>query len=201
MGYPKRFHVASEGCFEGEAFLKFCSDKAIEISMCTGETHWQNGVAERHVGVLRTVLDKLLLEEEIQQIEGPMSFASEEDHFEKLISECCNHKNTFGRYGGSSPSQWMAGRRHPILESDELPPMTEGNVNSLEEHLNRRSVVADLFHRADAKATITPSLADQKSCGHTAKGWNVGLLLPTRQRIKASAVEQKLPRICSSHRS
>ena len=51
----------------------------------------KHGLSEMHVGVSRTLLDKQLVEEEVQQIEGPANIASAEDHLEKLIPECCTH--------------------------------------------------------------------------------------------------------------
>ena len=32
--------------------------------MCAGESQWQNGILERHIGTLKTLLDKLILEGE-----------------------------------------------------------------------------------------------------------------------------------------
>ena len=52
-------------------------------------------------------------------------------------------------------SQWMTGRPHPMFDTDEIPPMEEDEVTLLEEHLTRRAHVASLFHKADAKATVT----------------------------------------------
>ena len=63
MNYPARWHVDSEGCFKGDAFLAFCSDHNIEIAMCAGQAHWQNGMVERHIGVFKNIIDKLIAEE------------------------------------------------------------------------------------------------------------------------------------------
>ena len=152
MGYPQRFHVDSKGCFTGDEFLQYCSDHSIQISMCAGQAHWQNGVVERHIGVFKGTLDKLLLD---PANEFPGDQAPSEDEIQALISETTQIKNDFGRYGGSSPSQWMTGRRHPVLDSDELPPVGNDDLDALEEHLARRNRVAAHFHATDARATIT----------------------------------------------
>ena len=102
MGYPPRFHVDSEGCFKGDDFLQYCSDHSIQISMCAGRAHWQHGVVERHVGVFKGTLDKLLLD---RAKEFPEDQAPSEDEIQALISETTQIKNDFGWYGGSSPSQ------------------------------------------------------------------------------------------------
>ena len=44
----------------------------------------------------------------------------------------------------------MTGRRHPVLDSEELPPTGEQDLEALEEHLSRRNRVAGHFHAADA---------------------------------------------------
>ena len=64
MGSPSRCHVDYEGCFEGEPFMKYCSDSTNQRSMCAGEAHRQNGIVERHIGTCKTLLDKLILESE-----------------------------------------------------------------------------------------------------------------------------------------
>jgi hypothetical protein len=151
MGYPSRLHVDSEGCFKGDEFLQYCSDHSIQISMCAGQAHWQNGIVERHIGVFKSTLDKLLLEkgESPQEHDG-----GELEVLQVLVNETTQIKNDFGRYGGSSPSQWMTGRRHPVLDNDEPPPTGDQDLEALEEHLSRRNHVAGLFHAADARATI-----------------------------------------------
>ena len=49
----------------------------------------------------------------------------------------------------------MTGRRHPVLDAEELPPIGNDDLDALEEHLARRNRVAAHFHAADAQATIT----------------------------------------------
>ena len=49
----------------------------------------------------------------------------------------------------------MNGRRHPILDVDEPPPVDGTDLEGLEAHLVRRNHIAELFYKADAKATIT----------------------------------------------
>ena len=61
MGYPRRWHVDTEGCFKGSDFLDYCSKHGCEISMAAGQAHWQNGIVERHIGTFKIVFDKLLM--------------------------------------------------------------------------------------------------------------------------------------------
>ena len=57
------FHVDEEGCFHSEQFKEYCGLKSIEVKMAAGESHWQNGIVERHIGTFRELLNKLLLED------------------------------------------------------------------------------------------------------------------------------------------
>ena len=90
-------------------------------------------------------MDRLLLEREAQ-LDSESVYV---DILDNLVSECMQFKYAFGLYGGSSPSQWMTGRRHPILDPDEPPPMGEGDIEHLESHLVRRSHIAGLFYKAN----------------------------------------------------
>ena len=53
MNYPARWHVDSEGCFKGDAFIALCSKHNIKIAVCAGQAHWQNGMVERHIDVFK----------------------------------------------------------------------------------------------------------------------------------------------------
>ena len=71
--------------------------------MCAGEAHWQNGVVERHIGTFKRIFDKLLMDwnhEDTAQVEVP-----DDESIQRLVTELCQVKNDFGKYGGSSPSQ------------------------------------------------------------------------------------------------
>ena len=35
----------------------------IEIAMCAGQAHWQNGMVERHIGVFKNIIDRLITED------------------------------------------------------------------------------------------------------------------------------------------
>ena len=153
MGYPARWHVDSEGCFKGDAFIAFCSQHEIEIAMCAGQAHWQNGMVERHIGVFKNIIDRLIAEE-TTDLPNDAPTAAHVAGLQKLVLETAQNKNAFGRYGGSSPSQWTTGRRSPTMDVDDPAPMDNDDLTSLQAQLSRRSHIADLFHKADAKATL-----------------------------------------------
>ena len=102
MGYPARWHVDSEDCFKGDAFIKLCSDHDIEVAMCAGQARWQNGMVERHIGVFKRIIVRLIAEEGTCSPKMP-PMAAHVAGLQKLVLETAQHKNAFGRYGGSSP--------------------------------------------------------------------------------------------------
>ena len=140
MAHPVRFHVDEEGCFHSEKFKEYCGVKAIEIKMAAGEAHWQNGVVERHIGTLRTLFNKLLMDDTFEAATN-----------QSIVDATCEAKSQHGSYNGTSPSQWFVGRsRHPLIGAAEaLPTLIVGS--DLEQHLLRRTRAAQEFHSADAK--------------------------------------------------
>ena len=108
--------------------------------MVVGEAHWQNGIVERHIGTFRALLKKLLLED---VFEGASN--------QSIVDQVCEAKNRNGSYNGTSPSQWFLGRsRNPLVDSSEASPLL-AKGSAFEEHIARRTVVAQQFHAADAK--------------------------------------------------
>ena len=106
---------------------------------------------ERHIRVFQEVLDKLIVERACEQ-NGRLEDSLRQ--LEQLVGEAIQFKNSFGRYGGSSPSQWMTGRRHPLFDGEDVPPIGGDDTDALTDHLERRNQVAKLFYAADAKATL-----------------------------------------------
>ena len=78
--------------------------------MAVGEAHWQNGMVERHIGVFKNSIDRLIAED-TTSFPDDASVAAHVAGLQKLILETAQNKDSFGRYGGSSLSQWMTGRR------------------------------------------------------------------------------------------
>merc|ERR1712051_41688 len=105
--------------------------------MCDGQSHWQTGMVERHIGVFKKMIDHLIIEDTTSFPED----AEVDAHvaaLQKLVLETAQNKNAFGRYGGSSPSQWMTGRRSPTMGIDDPAPMDSDDFDGLQAHLTRR---------------------------------------------------------------
>ena len=139
MQHPESFHVYEEGCFHSEQFKEYCGLKTVEVKMAAGEAHWQNGIVERHIGTVRELLNKLLLEDAFESATN-----------QSVVDSVCEAKNRSGTYNGTSPSQWLLGKsRRPLIDAAEASPMlTKGSA--FEEHLARRTITAQQFHASDA---------------------------------------------------
>lgn len=108
--------------------------------MVVGETHWQNGIVERHIGRWRDMLSKVFLEGVFEGADN-----------QTTVDHICESKNRIGSYNGASSSQWLLGRtRNPLIDASEASPLLT-NGSAFEEHLARRTKAAQQFHAADAK--------------------------------------------------
>ena len=58
---PKVIHCDDEAIFSSNEFKVWCSQRAIQIKPCAGEAHWQNGIVERHIGTLKSILQRLFI--------------------------------------------------------------------------------------------------------------------------------------------
>ena len=46
-------HVDSEGAFKSHEFREWCAARGIEVQMAAGEAHWQIGIVETHIRLLK----------------------------------------------------------------------------------------------------------------------------------------------------
>ena len=70
------------------------------------------GIVERHIGTLKDALAKLFLED----CNGPLTP-------QELVDLALEANNFHAAHGGFSPANWMLGRQHPLLRSDDVPPL------------------------------------------------------------------------------
>ena len=57
-GPMRQLYVDDDGAFEGE-FTDKCEEHGIERTVCAGEAHWQLGIAEVSIKLVKTTMDKL----------------------------------------------------------------------------------------------------------------------------------------------
>ena len=137
---PKIIHCDSEGVFKSELLLKLAQDRGFRIVNTAGEAHWQLGIVERHIQTITDLIQKLVLD-------NPADTTIQE-----LCDLASEAKNSFGNYGGFSPSQWQLSRQHPLTRSTEVPPGDE--EDEFFQHVRRRAEAAKHFHEAEAKTIL-----------------------------------------------
>jgi len=137
---PKYIHCDSEGCFGSKDFLDWCNSRGIRVITCAGEAHWQIGIVERHIATVTDQAQKLALE------------LQEDTPTQTILDLACEAKNSYGRYGGYSPSQWLLGKNNPLAKTDDIPPATADEPYS--QHLQRRALAAKHFIEAEARTLL-----------------------------------------------
>ena len=55
--------VDREGGYDSKWFTEQCHSHGIEVDMAAGEAHWRQGVVERIIGELKSVVGKVALEQ------------------------------------------------------------------------------------------------------------------------------------------
>ena len=60
---PAVIRVDSEGAFKSHEFREWCAARDIEGQMAAGEAHWQIGIVETHIRLLKSPLS--LMEDEL----------------------------------------------------------------------------------------------------------------------------------------
>ena len=82
--------VDSEGAFKSHEFREWCAARGIEVQMAAGETHWQNGIVETHLRLLKNQLS--LMEDELPDAS-----------IDELVEHCVAAKVRRQTFDGYSP--------------------------------------------------------------------------------------------------
>ena len=60
---PAAIRVDSEGAFKSHEFREWCAARGIEVQLAAGEVHWQIGIVETHIRLLKN--QQSLMEDEL----------------------------------------------------------------------------------------------------------------------------------------
>ena len=135
---PAVIRMDSEGAFKSHEFREWCAARGIEVPMAAGEAHWQIGIVENHIRLLKNQLS--LMEDELPDAST-----------DELVEHCVAAKVrplTFDRY---SPSQWWFGTQ----SAREVQEQGLGeNRSSFERRLQFQTAAQTAFVRADARKTL-----------------------------------------------
>ena len=90
---PAVIRVDSEGAFKSHEFREWCAARGIEVQMAAGEAHWQIGIVETHIRLLKNQLS--LTEDELPDAS-----------IDELVEHCVAAKVRRPTFDGYSPLQW-----------------------------------------------------------------------------------------------
>ena len=125
-------------CFQNLTSVAWCSARGIEVQTAAGEAHWQIGVVETHMQ---------LLKDQLHFMENEFPDASIDELVEHRVAAKVR-RQTVERY---SPLQWWFGTQC-ARETDE--PGHGENQPTFERRLEFQTAAQLAFIRADAKKTL-----------------------------------------------
>ena len=135
---PAVIRVDSEGAFKSHEFREWCAARGIEVQMAAGEAHWQIGIVETHIRLLKNQLS--LMEDELPDAS-----------IDELVEHCVAAKVRRQTFDGYSPLQWWFGTQ--CAREVEEQGLGE-NRSSFERRLQFQTAAQTAFVRADARKTL-----------------------------------------------
>ena len=93
---PAVIRVDSDGASKSHEFQEWCAARDMEGQMAAGEAHWQIGIVETHIGLLKNQLS--LMDDELPDAS-----------IDELVEHCVAAKVRRQTFDGYSPLQWWFG--------------------------------------------------------------------------------------------
>ena len=124
---------------------------AIHSKIVPVEAHWKGGTTERHGGIVRTILRKMIDHHNV--------YSSED--LRVVLQEAAAVKNSLSRQSGFSPLQWVLGydhalpgsvldRPHDLSVHDRLQSADDGNeLIPFAQRMNMRETARKAWHELD----------------------------------------------------
>ena len=148
-GRPQWLMTDPEGSWMTRDFATWLGSCGIGCGVTAGEAHYQLGLVERAIGVIKAMVKKTATKHsDLTGIE--------------MIHLACTMHNDLERIRGFSPLQWAKGKHPDGMDGDadgfdNLPlRMQEADPNSeFHRNLQIRLDAADAFHRAKAEVAIS----------------------------------------------
>ena len=135
---PAVIRVDSEGAFKSHGFREWCAARGIEVPLAVGEAHWQIGIVETHIRLLKSQLS--LMEDELP-----------DESIDELVEHCVASKLRRQTFDGYSALKWWFGTQC----AREVEEQGLGhNRSSFERRLQFQTAAQTAFVRADAWKTL-----------------------------------------------
>ena len=135
---PAVIRVDSEGAFKSNEFREWCAVRGIEVQMAAGEAHWQIGIVEHHIRLLKNPLS--LMEDEFPDAT-----------IDELVEPYVAAKVRRQTFDGYSPLQWWFGTQCAREVEEHGLGETRSNF---ERRLEFQTAAQTAFVRADARQTL-----------------------------------------------
>ena len=90
FGHPQRFLADNGGEFANEEYREMCETFSIDVAKTAAESPWSNGLCERHNGVLKESVKKVMEDTSCS--------------LETAVSWAVSAKNTLHGHNGLSPN-------------------------------------------------------------------------------------------------
>ena len=158
---PPACLVVDRGLHNRGIFQSELEKSGVVFRYAATEAPWELGRTERHGGLLKGIMARTILAE---QIAG-------QDGLQIVLVEALNTKNRLGNVGGFSPQQWVLGR-HPKLEGwadddvNEIPIVDEDPMSTF----NRRAAIREAARLAwmqeDSQKRIRKAVLRQGGTEH-----------------------------------
>ena len=128
FGPPKEITIDQERGFIGPEFSEPLHDECTVVTSIGGQAHWQHGKIERHIGILKEMVVRVV---KANQVAGP-------EKLQLACRECTRAKNSLIREHGFSPEQLVFGqevRREGELWANGEPVAYHPGVGDRGHHL------------------------------------------------------------------
>ena len=163
---PAVIRVDSEGALKSRKFREWCAAGGIEVQMAADEAHWQIGIVETLIRLLKNQLS--LMEDELPDAS-----------IDELVEHCVAVKVRRQTSDGYSQLQ----RRFGTQCAREVEDQGLGdNRSSFERRLQFQTAAQTASVRADAPKTLRMAQACEITYTEKSNGWIVGEILPKEQR-------------------
>ena len=163
---PTLIRLDSEGALDSHELREWCAARGIEVQMAAGEAHWQTGIVETLIRLMKNQLQ--LMEDEFP-----------EASIDELVEHCVAAKVRRQTFDGYSPLQWRFGTQCAReIEDNGLGQ----NESSFERRLEYQTPAQTDSVLADARKTLACGQHAEITCAEKSDSWTIGDIFSTEQR-------------------
>ena len=151
FGYPKCIAADNGAETKSAEFLAFCDTHNIKLELAPAQAQFANGICERHIGILKSTLSRL-----VQEPSG-ISSSPHRSEFSKTLDKSILIHNSIASIEGSSPLERLCGAspRIPCPLTDELPALSSPTCP----RLLQLNLARSAFSQSQASRSLKSALA------------------------------------------